>query len=257
VGERSEYTPGTFCAVDLLAADVEQGKAFYAGLFGWDHGDPYRDWIACLLDGKIVAGLLNQPDDQREAGIPPNWLSYVSVTDAESDAARAAELGGKVLAPATDVGEGGRIAILADPQGAPFGLWQPIGFAGAQLVNVPGALTWNQLYTSDPEAAVPFYTELFGWATEVPGGGEGVFWSVKNSEGWLNGGVMGLPPGTDGPPNWTPFFASADLKQHEARVKELGGSPLSPILPVPAGELFVAQDDQGAVFGLTAAEFDP
>ena len=70
VGERSEYTPGTFCAVDLAAADVEQGKAFYAGLFGWDHGDPYRDWIACLLDGKIVAGIVSQPDDQREAGIP-------------------------------------------------------------------------------------------------------------------------------------------------------------------------------------------
>ena len=83
------------------------------------------------------------------------------------------------------------------------------------------------------------------------------FWSVKNSEGWLNGGVMGLPPGTDAPPSWTPYFASADLKQHEARVKELGGAALSPILPVPAGELFVAQDDQGAVFGLTAAEFDP
>jgi predicted enzyme related to lactoylglutathione lyase len=257
VGERSEYTPGTFCAVDLLAADVEQGKAFYAGLFGWDHGDPYREWIACLLDGKIVAGLLNQPDDQREAGIPPNWLSYVSVTDAESDAARAAELGGKVLAPATDVGEGGRIAVLADPQGAPFGLWQPIGFAGAQLVNVPGALTWNQLNTSDPEAAIAFYTELFGWTTEAPEGGDGSFWSFKNSEGWLNGGVMGLQPETDAPPSWTPFFASVGLREHEARVKELGGASLSPILPVPAGELFVAQDDQGAVFGLFAGEFDP
>ena len=184
-------------------------------------------------------------------------MNYVSVTDAEATAARAAELGGSILAPASDIGEGGRIAVLADPQGAAFALWQPIGYAGVQLVNVPGALTWNQLNTSDPEAAVAFYTELFGWTTEAPEGGEGVFWSVKNSEGWLNGGVMGLPPGTDAPPSWTPYFASADLKQHEARVKELGGAVLSPILPVPAGELFVAQDDQGAVFGLTAAEFDP
>ena len=99
MGERSEYTPGTFCSVDLAAADIEKGKAFYAGLFGWDHAEPYRDWIACLLDGKIVADVINQPADQREAGVPPNWLSYVSVTDAEAVTARATELGGSVLAP--------------------------------------------------------------------------------------------------------------------------------------------------------------
>lgn len=257
MGERSEYTPGTFCSVDLAAADPEKGKAFYAGLLGWEYGDPYREWTACLLDGKIVGGIISQPDDQREAGIPSNWLSYISVADAESVAARAADLGAQVLAPAFDVGEGGRIAVLADPQGAALGLWQPIGFHGAQIVNVPGALTWNQLSTGDPDAAIGFYTELFGWSTGAPEGGEGAFWSFKNSEGWLTGGVSGLPPGADTPPNWTPFFASADLSQHEARVTELGGTTLSPILPVPAGELIVAQDDQGAVFGLFAGEFDP
>ena len=257
MGERTEYTPGTFCAVDLAAADVEKGKAFYAGLFGWDHADPYRDWTACLLDGKIVAGIFNQPVDQREAGVPPNWVNYVSVTDADTSVARAVELGGDVLAPPVDIGEGGRMGVLADPQGAAFALWQPGGYAGGQLVNVPGALTWNQLTTSDPEAAIAFYTELFGWTTEAPAGGDGAFWSCKNSEGWLTGGVMGPPPGMDAPPSWTPYFASADLKQHEAGVKELGGAALSPILPVPAGELFVAQDDQGAVFGLFAGEFDP
>jgi uncharacterized protein len=257
VGERSEYTPGTFCAVDLAAQDVDRGKAFYAALFGWDHGDPYRGWTGCVLDGKVVAGIISQPDDQREAGIPPNWLSYVSVTDAEASASRVVDLGGAVLAPPTDIGEGGRVAVLSDPQGAVVALWQPMGYAGAQMVNAPGALTWNQLNTSDPDAAIAFYTELFGWTTEAPEGGEGAFWSFKNSEGWLNGGVMGLAPGTDAPPAWTPFFASADLKTHEVRVKQLGGTPLSPILPVPAGELFVAQDDQGAVFGLFAGEFDP
>jgi uncharacterized protein len=256
VGERSEYTPGTFCAVDLAAADPEKGKAFFSGLFGWEYGEPYRGWTACLLDGKIVAGIISQPDDQREEGKPSNWLSYVSVTDAEADAGRAVDLGGTVLAQPTDVGEGGRVAVIADPQGAVLGMWQPIGFAGAQMVNEPGALTWNQLNTSDPEAAIAFYTELFDWTTEAPEGGEGAFWSFKNSEGWLNGGVSELPPG-DAPPNWTPFFASADLKRHEARVTELGGAALSPILPVPAGELIVAHDDQGAVFGLFAGEFDP
>jgi len=243
--------------VDLAAQDVEKGKAFYAGLFGWDHGDPYRDWTPCLLDGKIVAGIFSQPEDQRAAGIPSNWLNYVSVTDAETDVTRAADLGARVLAPPADIGEGGRIAILADPQGAPFAMWQPIGFAGAQLVNVPGALTWNQLTTNDPEAAVAFYTELFGWNTEELGQGDVRFWSVRNSEGWLNGGVMAPPPGTDAPPHWAPYFASGGLEDHRARVEELGGRALSPIMPVPAGELFVAQDDQGAVFGLSAAEFDP
>lgn len=257
MGERSEYTPGTFCAVDLAAADPEKGKAFYAGLLGWDHGEVYREWTPCLLDGKIVAGIFSQPDDQRTAGAPSSWLNYVSVADAEADAARAVELGGSVLAPPSDVGEGARLAVLADPQGAAFALWQPIGYAGAQLVNVPGALSWNQLSTTDPEAAVSFYTELFGWKEEKLDGGDQSYWSFRNSEDWLNGGAMALPPGSPAPPHWLPFFASDRLDGHAGRVAELGGTVIVPILPVPAGRLLVAQDSQGAAFGLVEGELDP
>jgi predicted enzyme related to lactoylglutathione lyase len=257
VGERSEYSPGTFCAVDLAAADVEKGKVFYAELFGWDHGDPYRGWTPCLLGGKIVAGIFSQPEDQREAGIPSNWVNYVSVADAESDAARAAELGARVLAEASDVGEGGRIAVLADPQGAPLALWQPRGFAGAQLVNAPGALTMNQLNTSDPDAAAAFYTDLFGWKVAQVADGDTPFWSVLNAAESLNGGMMRLPEGAPAPPHWFPYFVARDLEEDERRVAELGGRTLAPIVSVPAGRLFVAQDDQGAVFGVFEGELDP
>lgn len=256
MGERTEYTPGTFCSVDLAAADTEAAKAFYAELFGWDAGDVYREWIPFSLDGKLVAGLLEQPDAQRGAGIPSNWVSYVSVTDADSTVARAVELGGTVVAPPADIGEGGRMGVLADPQGAVFALWQPIGHAGAQLVNVPGALTWNQLNTSDTEAAIAFYTELFGWTTEAAEGGA-PYWTFRNSENWMNGGVMALPPEMAAPPHWLPYFASGDLEAQLTRVPELGGKALTPILPLPAGNVFVAQDSQGAIFGLFEGELEP
>jgi predicted enzyme related to lactoylglutathione lyase len=184
-------------------------------------------------------------------------VNYVSVTDAESSAARAAALGGTVVVPPTDIGEGGRMGVLADPQGAVVALWQPLGFAGAQVVNVPGAFTWNQLSTSDPEAAIAFYSELFGWTTEEVDGGDAPYWSFRNSANWLNGGVMSLPPGAPAPPHWLPYFASSDLARDEKRVAELGGSALTPIMPIPAGRLFVAQDDQGAAFGLFEGELEP
>ena len=257
MGERSEYTPGTFCSVDLAAADTEKGKAFYTGLFGWDAGDVYREWTPFSLDGKLVAGLFSQPDEQREAGVPPNWVSYVSVTDAESLAARAVERGGSVIAPPSDIGEGGRMGVLADPQGAVFAIWQPIGHAGAEVVNVPGALTWNQLNTSDPGTAISFYSDLFGWTTEQVAGGDAPYWTFRNSENWMNGGVMALPPGMPAPPHWLPYFASGGLEGHLARVKELGGTPLTPIMPLPTGNIFVAQDSQGAAFGLFEGELEP
>src|SRR5205809_423388 len=124
MGERTKYTPGTFCWTDLTTTDQGAAKSFYSGLFGWEAEDiPVGDGITysmMRLGGKRVAAIAPQPQQQREMGIPPVWNSYVSVESADAAAGRAKELGATVHAPPFDVMQAGRMAVIQDPQGAFF-----------------------------------------------------------------------------------------------------------------------------------------
>jgi predicted enzyme related to lactoylglutathione lyase len=250
MGERTSFTPGTFCWADLGAADTEAAAAFYGALFGWEPrpGDPYAMFA---LDGNHVAGLYQPPDDQP----PPGWLSYASVQDADATAARARELGGTVLLEPHDVGVG-RGAFLQDPQGAIVGVWQPGSHIGASIVNDPGAMVWNLLATSDVDAAQRFYADLFGWSYEPLEGSSDPYWEIRNAEGWLNGGVMGLP--AEGvPPHWLVMFTVADAGATSALASERGGTVIVPPTPMPTGRFAAMSDPQGAAFGIFEGENDP
>src|SRR5947208_5384192 len=118
------------------------------------------------IDGKWVGAISPQPQQQPEAGVPPAWNSYVTVTNVDETAAKAGELGSTVHAPPFDVMDAGRMAVIQDPQGAFFMLWQPNETRGAELVNEPGALCWNELASPDMDASAAFYRELFGWTIE-------------------------------------------------------------------------------------------
>ena len=185
MGERTSYTPGTFCWVDLVVEDQNAAKAFYSGLFGWDYDDDGTPYSVAQLDGKAVAAIAPLPDPS----MPPHWNCYVSVEDAEAAAGRAAELGATVVMPAGDAGDSGRLAVFQDPQGAILSVWEPGRHAGAAVVNVPGALAWNDLLTPDVEASAAFYRELFGWKIEAIPGAEGQYWSIANGD-IKNGGLM-------------------------------------------------------------------
>jgi uncharacterized protein len=252
MGERTSFTPGTFCWADLGAADTGAAAAFYGALFGWGH-EPVLDggYAMFRLDGHNVAGLYQPPEDQR----PPGWLSYPSVQDADATAARARELGGTVLLEPHDVGVG-RGAFLQDPQGAVLGIWQPGDHIGARLVNDPGAMVWNQLATSDVEAGQRFYADLFGWTYEPLEGSSDPYWEIRNGDGWLNGGVMGLP--AEGvPPHWLVMFTVADADAAAALVSERGGTVTVPPTAVPTGRFAAMADPHGAAFGLFEGENDP
>ena len=209
------------------------------------------------IDGKQVAALYDQPKDQREMGAPPSWGSHVSVEDVDAGAARVKELGGSVLAGPFDVMEAGRMAVVQDPQCAVFFLWQPRESIGATLVNVPGAVTINQLNTSDPEAAGRFYSDLFGWKVErVTEDGAQPYWGIHN-QGSLNGGMMNLPPGGEAPPHWLVYFATDDLDGAAQRIGELGGQVVVPPMAIPpSGRIAVARDPQGAYFALFEGRLD-
>ena len=258
MGERTQYTPGTFSWVDLTTSDQEGAKAFYAGLFGWTADDrPVGDGIYYSmqqLDGKSVAAISPQPEQQREAVVPPLWNSYITVESADDAAGKAAELGATVHAPAFDVMDVGRMAVIQDPQGAFFMVWQPKTTIGAELVNVPGAFCWNELYTTDLDAAKSFYAGLFGWEWTAFEHSPEPYFVVMNG-GHSNGGARGLAqPGM--PPNWLVYFAVQDIDAGVTEVAELGGETIMGPMDVGPFKVAVARDPQGAAFALYAGYLD-
>jgi predicted enzyme related to lactoylglutathione lyase len=264
MGTRTSYEPGTFCWIDLGTTDREGAKAFYQGLFGWDAVDsPMGEgetYSIMMVEGESVAAIYDQPQQQREAGVPPFWFSYVAVASADDAAAAAKEAGGSVHAEPFDVMEAGRMAVIADPTGAMFGVWQAGENIGAGRVNEPGALTWNELATNDVEAASNFYAELFGWSIEeIDTGGGPRYWSIGHEGGasGQNGGVREPGPSEEGlPPFWLPYLAVESTDDTLGNAGELGATTLVPTMEIPTGKFAVVRDPQGAVFALFEGGLD-
>ena len=260
VGERTSYSPGTFSWVDLSATDQDAAKTFYTQLFGWQCNDnPIGEgmiYSIMSVDGKDVAAISSQPQQQRDAGVPPTWNSYISVRSADEVAERAAQLGAHVHAEPFDVLDVGRMAVVQDPQGAFVLLWEPRARIGADLVNVHGALVWNELASPDVEASSRFYSELFGWTIEPIPGSEIPYLTIKTADGHSNGGMRAQMP--DEPvPYWLTYFGVGALGQTLAQLEQLGGRKLvGPQSIGEAGELAVVEDPQGAVFALYSGRFD-
>jgi predicted enzyme related to lactoylglutathione lyase len=259
MGERTKYTPGTFSWTDLTTTDQGAAKTFYGELFGWDGDDqPVGDGVVysiMKLGGKDVAAISPQPQQQREAGVPPAWNSYVTVESADEALARAAQLGATVHAPAFDVMEAGRMGVVQDPQGAYFLAWEPKQHIGASLVNAPGALSWNELASPDLDASAAFYGELFGWTTEAMPDSPMPYLIIKNSEGHTNGGMRQMMEGE--PPHWLVYLGIDDADAGLAKAGELGATTLAEPMDIgPGARIAIAQDPQGAVFALYAGQFE-
>lgn len=259
MGERTSYTHGTFSWVENVTTDQEGAKAFYAAVLGWDYEDtPAGDGIyytMAKLHGKRVAAIAPQQQDEIAQGIPPHWNNYVTVDDVDAISARVDELGGNLAVPPFDVMESvGRMAVLIDSVGAPLSLWQPKDNIGAELVNAPGAFCWNDLGTSDPEAAQRFYGELFGWAFEDVGAPGVRYWTIKNGDS-TNGSIHEGP--ADVPSFWMPYFAVNDIDAATVTIEAHGGSQQVPkTSTVGVNAISVYTDQGGAWFGLFEGDLD-
>jgi uncharacterized protein len=258
MSERSKYAPGTFSWTDLTTTDQDAAKQFYSQLFGWTAIDnPIgEDMVYSMMqiDGKDVGAISPQPQQQRDAGVPPVWNSYVTVESADAAADRAQKLGATVHAPAFDVFDAGRMAVIQDPQGAFFEVWEPKQHIGASLVNAPGALTWNELASPDPEASAGFYSELFGWKIEPFEGMQMTYLGIQNSEGHGNGGIRSAMENE--PSYWLVYFGTDDPEASVASAGDLGATTLVPPTDIGVGKISVLQDPQGAVFALYSGRFD-
>ena len=257
MGERTSHPHGTFSWVDLSTDDHEGAKRFYGGLFGWENEDmPAGDdmtYSMARLDGKDVAAVF-----KGDGTLPVHWNSYVTVDDVDAMPEKVKAAGGNVMAEPFDVMESvGRMAVIQDPTGAFLNLWQAKDNIGARLVNVPGALTWNDLNTTDPEKAMAFYGEVFGWRFEKAPTDATEYWVIFNGDR-SNGGVRPIDNSQPGevPAHWLPYFACSDVDDAKAKVEELGGRTFFGPMDVPQGSFVVVGDPQGGAFALFSGEFD-
>jgi uncharacterized protein len=118
-------------------------------------------------------------------------------------------------------------------------------------VNTPGAMTWNDLVTPDPEGAAEFYGKLFGWTTEeIPDAGG--YRTIRNGDR-MNGGIM---PNQDGPPSWLPYFGHDDVERLAGEIEGLGGKLYNGPVRMPQGSIAVLADPQGAVFAVWTGQYE-
>jgi predicted enzyme related to lactoylglutathione lyase len=249
--EVTQHSPGAFCWTDLAAADPAAAKKFYTALFGIEAEDTPMSYTLLKLKGKDVAGIGGLQKEQIEQGVPPHWLSYVCVTNADETAKKAASLGAKVFVPAFDVMNHGRMAVLQDPTGAVFAVWEPKEHIGSRFINEHGSPCWNELMTSNIDVAGRFYTQLFGWSTKVMEMGPTQY-TVFELNGKPAGGMMAIAPEMGPvPPNWGIYFAVDDCDARAKKATELGAKTIVAPQDIPGtGRFSILADPQGAVFAI-------
>lgn len=252
--EVPQNKPGNFCWVECGTTNAAAVKPFYKELFGWDYDDqpmgPGAVYTIIKLNGKDVGGLYDMPSDMLEQNIPPHWLSYVTVENADDATAQAVSAGGSVMKEPFDVGPNGRMSVVQDPTGAVFATWQAKGHAGMGAYRETGALCWNELATPDTQKAGDFYALLFGWSREnFPGPME--YTVFKNGDEGIAGMHQLTPEMGPAPPHWLVYFAVNDCDATVKKATETGGGVLLPAQDIPdVGRIAILTDPTSAVFAI-------
>jgi uncharacterized protein len=244
MGTRTSYGPGTFCWANLSTTDVNAAKGFYAELLGWDYDDRPADDGAFSMARRYdanVAAIYPREEQEREQGQPPHWNNYVSVDDTDVAAVRAKALGGSVLAEPFDVSDAGRTALITDPAGAMFWLWQPRRHIGAGRVNDAGCLAWNELSTNATDRAMAFYSTLFGWRFErMSTDGGPAYWAIHHDAAamGINGGLRELSDSearsVAPAQRWMPYFTVGSAVSTADKARMTGGNILHGTHPIGA-----------------------
>ena len=167
----------------------------------------------------------------------PNWLSYVGVPDLAIALATAQGNGGRMLHPITSIPDGGRYAVIADPQGGVIGLYEPAGdMGGSSGAAAAGPIAWHELTAEDPEAALEFYKTLFGWeiVSRMPMGPEvGTYYLFGHGTTQLGGAYTRpkhLPPTW---PRWLVYLNVPSVTAAVAAIEAAGGQLLNGPQEVP------------------------
>ena len=252
--------PNNFVWYELTTTDAAAAEAFYAEVVGWtlqESGMPGMKYTLLTTDAVPVAGLMALPREACDAGARPGWTGYVGVDDVDAFAGRVTKAGGKVHMPPTDIPNVGRFAIVADPQGAVFALFQPSSDMPRQAPDPlkPGLPGWHELMAADGSSAFGVYAELFGWTKgeTIDMGATGTYQLFTAGKDAI-GGMMTKP--AEVPiPFWNYYFQVDAIGAAIERLTTGGGKVIHGPVEVPGGAWIVqAFDPQGALFSLVSAK---
>lgn len=260
MAEFTSHQPGAFSWAELSTTDQKGAVDFYRRILGWDVSEqpmgPGEVYSIFQLRGKDVAAAYTMRPEERQMGAPPHWNMYVAVTNVDESVSRAKALGAVVLAPAFDVMDAGRMAVLQDPTGAAFCLWQPKKHIGVKILNEPGALCWSELTTRDPKAAEAFYTKLFGWVPKHSAPSAGMDYTEFSVGGQSSIGMMAMPAEMPAgvPSYWMPYFQVVDCNATTTGAQQHGAKAMvGPHDIENVGRFTILRDPQGAVFAVFTA----
>jgi hypothetical protein len=255
---------GDFIWYELMTPDAEGSKAFYDAVVGWEiggEGPPEYGGYRMIgrSDGKFTGGVLPMTPEMQQHGARPTWLGYINVSDVDEEARAIEQAGGKILMT-HDVPNVGRIAMVADPQGAPFYIMKPIPPADDPNArsdvfepNTAQHCRWNELSTSDPVAARRFYGDQFGWTTEqfMPMGDHGEYRFIEQN-GITIGAIAGAMDGQQ--PRWRYYFGVPSIAKAKEVAEAKGAKILVGPMEVPGGDhIVIGIDPQGAEFALVGS----
>lgn len=260
---------GDFIWYELMTGDTAAAQAFYGGLIGWsfkDSGNPDMDYRLFSSATAEVGGIMALTPQMQSGGARPAWLGYIGVDDVDAAAAAIKAAGGAVHMEPWDIPGVGRMAFVADPQGAMFYVMKGsveggVSTSFAATEPMAGHCAWNELASADPEGAKSFYGAQFGW---LPAGdmdmgefGKYEFWKVGDDRGHMIGAVMPLMPGMP-VSAWTYYFRVPDIDAAAAFTTENGGCLMQEPIEIPGGDYsFIGMDPQGAAFGLVGPRVEP
>jgi predicted enzyme related to lactoylglutathione lyase len=244
--------PGNFCWMELATTNAPAAREFYGSIFGWtaniqDMG-PSGEYTIFQLDGKDSSASYTLQAEQTNQGVPPHWMLYIAVANADEAAAKATALGATVIMGPFNVMEHGRMVVIKDPQGVMFTVWQPIKNEGIQVKDVPGAFCWADLSTPDQAASAKFYSDFFGWELDASDTG---YLHIKNAGQMIGGMQAAEHRNPNAPPHWLIYYLVADVDATAAKAAGQGATLyLPPTTMENVGRMSVIADPQGAVFAI-------
>ena len=250
--EITEYPSGSPSWADLLAHDGQAAKDFYTGLFGWTYDDhpAGEGMVYTMFSHNGVPVCASAEAGPMQQNLPAHWSVYVTVDDLEAAVERAKSAGGTVIFDPCDVLDVGRMAIIQDQEGAFLRLWHPLKHAGAGKMHEPGALTWFELATTNPESAADFYQKALGVEIKQDENvQEFPYWLMWVGEQMVGGIIQIGEDWGPVPPNWGVYFGVDDVDATAAKALELGGSAIiEPRDLMDFARFSVLRDSEGAVF---------
>ncbi|WP_299797718.1 VOC family protein [uncultured Shewanella sp.] len=254
------YAQGLPCWVELASHDANAGKQFYSELLGWSLQDmPIPDGVYTMFnlvlgeESDEIGAAYQMPAEMSEQGIPTNWTVYFAVDSVDATIALARSNGGELLLGPHDVGTAGRMALLRDPQGAKFAIWQAGEHIGARRRGESGTLCWVELACRNTGLAKQFYPKILDWKVQ-PGDIPGFEYTEWLVDGEPFGGMMEMTEEWgDIDPHWMLYFTVADCDETVVKATKIGGKICVPPTNIPkVGRFAVIKDPQGGVFSVIA-----